>query len=96
MERTPDGNHYILKTGRVIAANRGILGLTPALDELTGGLDEPIEAAPHPDDGPEDLNRRLDPGERREIADHQIALWEQFAEWGLQRAPEEKSDGGER
>lgn len=90
MERTPDGNSYILKTGRVIPAYCGILGLTSELDVLTGGHDQTIEAAPYPDDEPEELNRRLDPGERREIADHQIALWKRFAEWGLQRAVERK------
>jgi hypothetical protein len=63
--------------------------LTPALDELTGGYDQMIDRLLEPWEGPDEWER-LDPGERREIADHQIALWERFAEWGLRRAPAEK------
>lgn len=61
-------DHYVLRSGRAISANRGIFGLGP-----DGHLYEGYDGV-----GDEDLT----PDERRELADVMIARWQHWAEHG--------------
>lgn len=76
------GDLYTLGTGRVIYANRGILGLDPGpvhLGEsrLTGGCDDHISIGCTQQDG--DSEPPLTGGERMEIAAHMAAVWLEWA-----------------
>ena len=67
--------NYVLSTGRVIYANRGILGLAPKSRVLYEGFDgaHPFEGDPGMTDAP------LTAAERQEIADEMIARWRAWA-----------------
>ena len=67
-----DGGVYVLTSGRIFAANIGILGLGPELDAIMhDGYDGRCENY---------LEPALTPDERREIADEMIRRWNQWKE----------------
>lgn len=63
---TPDGDDFVLSTGRTFSANNRIIGINPALG-VYEGYDGGVQGA-------EDWSAE----ERAELADFMIALWQQF------------------
>jgi len=66
-----DGDSIILSTGKVINANRGIVGINPDLD-ISEGYDGTLDEEDLPDD------ERLTDDERLELANYVISLWEKW------------------
>ena len=73
------GDDLIFRTGRVMYANGGIIGIDSDL-EVTGGYDSGF-CRPKEDWMEEgDFEDVLDKQEHIELADHMIGLWEKFKE----------------
>lgn len=83
MKRSGDfGDSYVLASGKVLYANKGILGIAPNL-LVYEGYDGRVNQT------------KLTPEEADEIADHAIALWQRFkAENGLERVKGDDIEGG--
>lgn len=64
-----EGEDFYFSTGRVICANKGIIGLNPNL-ETYEGYDAPLFL----------YGIQLDQQERIELADYMISLWTKYKE----------------
>ncbi len=72
---------YILSTGRRFHCFDGRLSLGPGDDGLMSGYDNPTAIEEPNGDLAEDMDGwRPTPEERREIAEHMIALWKAWAD----------------
>ena len=76
----PDGEGFVLSTGRTFYANQLILGLSPTSDEIYEGYDGTVEASRErwgrsPDEVDEGEEPPFTPAERQEIAGYMIELW---------------------
>lgn len=70
MRRDEESDEWVLSAGRRLSANCGFLSVND-YGELASGYDELIACR----EGGEDFTA----AERREIAEHQIALWRRWA-----------------
>lgn len=70
----------ILKSGRVVSANRGIFGVTPDGEEISEGYDGEIFTwAFKEEDYGESARPAWSAEERRELADEMIRRWNAWA-----------------
>jgi len=79
---TFDGdNTYTLSSGRTFYAHLGIIGINPALDEISHGYDGTVdtEQIDHYDGTSEPA---WTPAERAELADEMIRRWQTWKEVG--------------
>jgi len=72
---------YTLSTGHTFYANNGIVGMSPTFaksgDKFAEGYDgDEYTRKAYPDD---EFTHDWTPAERQELADHMIALWQQWA-----------------